>query len=114
MNFNEYQALTHTTAKYQDGCDKAGVPHVMYCLLGLAEESGEVLGKFKKILRDKHWKIDNDDAISITKELGDILWYISEVATNMGLQLEEIADTNIAKLADRKKRNVIGGSGDNR
>lgn len=114
ISFNDYQRTIHQFAKYQDGCKATGVPNVVYCLLGLGEESGEVLGKYKKIIRDKNGVINNDDVTAIKKELGDVLWYLAEVAYNFGLGLDDIAQTNIDKLMDRKERNKISGSGDNR
>lgn len=114
ISFNDYQETVHKFAKYQTGCDAAGVPPLVYVLLGLGEEAGEVLGKYKKIIRDKNGVISNDDMLSIKKELGDVMWYLSEAAYNLGMTLEEVAQTNVDKLTDRNVRNVIGGSGDNR
>ncbi len=86
----------------------------VYCLLGLGNEVGELQGKIKKIFRDKGGRIDDHDVKDIGLELGDILWYLTQIATGFGLSLEEIMLANLGKLADRAKRGVIGGSGDNR
>ena len=86
----------------------------VYCLLGLGSEVGELQGKVKKIFRDKGGRLCEHDIEEIKQELGDILWYLTQIATNFGLTLEEIMGANIGKLADRAKRGVIGGSGDKR
>jgi len=86
----------------------------VYCLLGLGSEVGELQGKIKRIFRDKGGRIDDHDVKDIGLELGDILWYLTQIATGFGLSLEEIMLANLGKLADRAKRGVIGGSGDNR
>ena len=78
-------------------------------ILGLGEEAGEVLGKIKKLIRDK-----NFSKSEIIKELGDCLFYVTAIANYLGDDLQSVADANMAKLKDRKKRDVIQGSGDNR
>lgn len=83
-------------------------------ILGLSGESGEVADKVKKIIRDKNGKISEEDKQDLSKELGDVLWYLATSARYLGLDLENIAQDNIAKLDDRKARNQISGSGDNR
>lgn len=87
---------------------------LLYPVLGLAGEVGELLNKIKKIYRDRNGIYSEDDRVCVIYELGDILWYTSEIATLFDMQLSEIASINIAKLADRADRGVIGGSGDNR
>jgi NTP pyrophosphatase (non-canonical NTP hydrolase) len=84
-------------------------------VLGLAEEVGEVMGIFKRIERADH----GGEAIvmarpRIKKELGDVLWYLSQVAKDWNITLEEIASENLLMLTDRKSRGVLKGSGDNR
>jgi NTP pyrophosphatase (non-canonical NTP hydrolase) len=76
----------------------------------LAGEAGEVTEKVKKMLRDG----TVPDKKEIAKELGDVLWYISALAGDFGISLEEIAQMNYEKLKSRQERNVISGSGDNR
>ena len=83
-------------------------------VLGLVGESGEVAEKFKKLIRDKHGALSNEDKKEIIKELGDILWYINAVAHLLGSNLEEVAQGNLDKVLSRKARGVQGGSGDNR
>lgn len=89
-------------------------PQLMGMVLGLSDESGEVLGKFKKILRDKKGVLSDKDKAEITKELGDVLWYIAMVSHLLGSSLDEVARKNNEKLLSRKQRDVLGGSGDNR
>jgi NTP pyrophosphatase (non-canonical NTP hydrolase) len=81
----------------------------LHLVLGLTEEAGEVAGKFKKRLRGQD--ISNE---AIIAELGDVLWYLSQVATLVDTSLEEVAKGNIRKLRERKKRGTIMGEGDNR
>lgn len=89
-------------------------PQLMGMVLGLSDESGEVLGKFKKLLRDKKGVLTSEDKAEIIKELGDVLWYIGTVSHLLGSSLEEVARKNNEKLLSRKQRDVLSGSGDNR
>ena len=87
---------------------------LLYPVLGLAGESGELLNKIKKIYRDSGGVYTHEDRNAVIDELGDILWYVSEVATQLGIELSIVAERNLLKLASRKQRGVISGSGDNR
>ncbi len=109
MNFEEYQKKSRVTAKYPD----AGKNYI-YPTLGLTGEAGEVAEKIKKVLRDKGGKIDEETREAIKKELGDVLWYVSQLASELELSLDDVAKTNIEKLLSRLERNVLTGSGDNR
>jgi len=109
MNFEEYQTKSRRTALYPD----IG-KNFIYPTLGLAGESGEVAEKIKKVLRDKAGIVDEETKEMITKELGDVLWYVAQLASELGLSLDEIAENNIIKLASRLERGVLQGSGDNR
>ena len=109
MDFNEYQKKSRKTAGYP----AIGHP-VIYPTLGLANEAGEVAGKIKKIFRDKNGVIGDAEKEALKSELGDVLWYVAQVATELGLSLDEIAEHNITKLYDRLERGKIGGNGDNR
>jgi NTP pyrophosphatase (non-canonical NTP hydrolase) len=81
-------------------------------VLGLLEEAGEVAGVFKRLLRGDY---SHDVATSkLHKELGDVLWYLSQIAVDNGWRLTEIAEANLEKLESRNLRNLIIGSGDNR
>lgn len=108
MTFKNYQDKAVETAIYGAGST------IIYPALGLANEAGEVLGKIKKVLRDNDGKFTTDKCVAIGDEIGDVLWYIAALARDLDLSLEDIANNNITKLLDRKARNVIQGSGDNR
>ena len=109
MNFNDYQTKSRKTAGYP----AIGHP-VIYPALGLVNEAGEVAGKIKKIFRDKEGQFSEETREALKAELGDVLWYIAQVATELDLELDEIAQHNISKLYDRLERGKIGGEGDNR
>ena len=109
MTFEEYQKETSKTAIYP----KVGEDFV-YPALGLAGETGEVFEKIKKLFRDKGGKIDDEFKTSISKELGDILWYLSQLCTELGISLEEVVKMNVEKISTRYEKEMIHGSGDNR
>jgi NTP pyrophosphatase (non-canonical NTP hydrolase) len=109
MEFNKYQELSRKTAIYPNLNN-----NFIYPLLGLVGESGEITEKIKKIIRDKDYKISDYDKQELSKELGDVLWYLANLASELKLNLNEIAELNLSKLEDRKNRNVIHGNGDNR
>jgi len=109
MDFSEYQQKASQTAKYPVIGDR-----VIYPTLGLTNEAGEVAGKIKKIFRDKGGVISPADRQALKSELGDVLWYLAQVATELDLSLEEIAHGNIDKLLDRVARGKIQGDGDER
>jgi NTP pyrophosphatase (non-canonical NTP hydrolase) len=109
MNFEEYQNKSRKTALYPD----VGKNYI-YPTIGLAGESGEVSEKIKKVIRDKGGKIDDETRELIKKELGDVLWYVSQLASELGLSLDEIAEKNIKKLYSRLERGELHGSGDSR
>ena len=109
MEFAEYQKKSRKTAKYPD----AG-SNFVYPTLGLSGESGEVAEKVKKIIRDDGGEVLPEKKKEIEKELGDVLWYLAQLATEFGLELDDIAEKNIEKLYSRLERGTIGGSGDNR
>ena len=118
MNFDEYQSKATETAIY-DG--QHTVLGLMYAGLGAANEAGEVAGKIKKVFRDKTFLArygftfyDAEVKAAVKAEVGDCLWYIAQVANEMGFDLSDAAESNLRKLADRKARGVLGGSGDNR
>lgn len=109
MDFKEYQEKSRKTAKYPN----LGKNYV-YPTLGLAGESGEVAEKIKKVIRDKGDVIDVETKDLIKKELGDVLWYVAQLATEIDLTLDEVAEHNIQKLYDRMERDKISGNGDAR
>ena len=109
MDFSDYQTKSRKTAKYPP----IGHP-VIYPVLGLANEAGEVAGKVKKIFRDKAGVIGAAEREALKGELGDVLWYLAQVCTELDLSLDEVAEHNIEKLYSRLERGKIGGDGDNR
>ena len=110
MNMDEYQEKTGTTAIYPGKGDVLGLA---YCGLGLGE-AGEVQGKIKKILRDDAMVLSDEKREAILGELGDLLWYVAQTVSELGARLSDVAEGNLAKLADRADRGVLSGSGDNR
>lgn len=86
----------------------------IYPALGIAGETGEVIEKVKKILRDDKCILTPERREAIKMELGDVLWYLSALALELGLTLEEVALSNIDKFKDRNERGVVHGSGDDR
>jgi NTP pyrophosphatase (non-canonical NTP hydrolase) len=87
---------------------------IVYPTLGLVNEAGEFAGKIKKIFRDKGGTISDDDREALKGELGDVLWYLTQICTNLGLSLEEVAEANLDKLFSRLERGKIQGEGDHR
>lgn len=83
-------------------------------VLGLTGEAGETADKFKKIIRDKGGRISEEDKEEITKELGDVLWYVATIARYLEVPFSEVAKINVAKLESRAKRGKLSGDGDNR
>lgn len=119
MNFKKYQAKTNETAVYPKCYAATSQGDVletswMYCALGLAGEVGEIEEKLKKILRDKDCVMDSTDKTLLAKEVGDVLYYLAQLCEQLGVSLQDCAEGNITKLADRKARGVLKGSGDNR
>lgn len=111
MSFAEYQKRAVMTAAYKG---KGKIDGLIYCGLGLGGESGELLNKLKKILRDNNGKLDAERRMDIIHELGDCLWYLSQLCNEIDIDLASVAHLNLGKLASRLKRGVISGSGDNR
>jgi len=118
MDNQEYTKLALKT--WTPPKDRDAIINVLYLSLGLGNEAGEVQGKIKKVLRgDNHTSNDYMAQVTATQdavadELGDTLWYLTMLAYELGYSLSDIMEMNIAKLADRKERGVIKGSGDTR
>lgn len=85
----------------------------LYNALGMGGEAGEVMEKIKKHARDGVASLKTHRE-EVGKELGDVLWYLSQLAADFGFSLQEVAQMNLDKLASRKARGVLSGSGDNR
>lgn len=106
---------TESRKTYHNGVEIKGKhSDIVYPALGLANETGELLGKIKKVFRDKNGEIDNETLLALKDELGDVLWYFTQICTNLGLDIDLVAERNLEKLQDREKRGVIKGNGDNR
>lgn len=108
MDLSEYQRQSRRTAKYPREAWLA------YPALGLAGEAGEVAEHAKKAIRDDDGKVGEERRAAMSKELGDVLWYVAQLATELGLDLDEIAGQNLEKLLSRQQRGVLSGSGDER
>lgn len=109
MNFSAYQQQSRKTAIYpQRG------KNFIYPVLGLVGEAGEIANKVKKIHRDDGGKITHEKREELAGELGDILWYMAQIATEFKLSLDKVATANLTKLLSRKKRGKLRGSGDTR
>ena len=109
MTFEEYQKESRKTALYPNRDN-----NFIYPVLGLCGESGEIAEKIKKVIRDEAGIVSEQKKEEIKKELGDVLWYISQIATELDFSLGAVAKLNIEKLQSRFERNKISGSGDNR
>ncbi len=109
--FAEYERSAAHTAVYPDIGRSRGV---LYVTLGLCGEAGEVAEKVKKTLRDHDGRFNYERRLAIGRELGDVLWYVARMCSELGLTMAEVADLNVTKLDERAARGVIGGEGDNR
>lgn len=109
MNFNQYQELASTTS-----LDTTIGHPIIYPILGLVGEAGEIAEKAKKLFRDDNGILTKERKAIIKKELGDVLWYIAEICTRMEIDMHDVAKDNIEKLLSRKTRGTLRGDGDNR
>ena len=113
MNLDKYQKRAAEFDLFETTMDLKS-PGFLEKVLGLVGEAGEAADKVKKIIRDKGGYASEEDKAEIIKELGDVMWYVANVARYMGVSLSDVAEGNIEKLASRKKRNKLHGEGDNR
>jgi NTP pyrophosphatase (non-canonical NTP hydrolase) len=112
MQLDEYQKAAGQTAIYPDRGN-----NIVYPILGLVGETGEICEKLKKEIRDQgntKLILTQSKRQEIVKEMGDVLWYLSELAANFGVTLEEVGAMNIKKLKERKEKGTLKGSGDDR
>lgn len=132
MTFSKYQQVAKTTAIYDSWHKKLQEKysnnqevlddlelifkalHISYTLMGLSGEVGEIMNKFKKVIRDSHGVLSDEKIADFSKELGDTMWYQSAFAEELNLDLDLVAEENLEKLLSRKDRGVLNGSGDNR
>jgi NTP pyrophosphatase (non-canonical NTP hydrolase) len=108
LNFSDYQTQASKTAIYNDA------DYIVYPALGILSEAGEVAGKIKKVLRDNDGRFEPDHRAAISKEVGDVLWYIAALCTDLNVDMAAVAQENLNKLNSRLQRGVLGGSGDDR
>jgi len=108
IEFSHYQRFSRRTAEYPREA------WLTYPALGLAGEAGEVAEHAKKAIRDDGGDVSEERRAAMAAELGDVLWYLTQMASELGLQLEEIARDNLEKLFSRQRRGVLSGSGDER
>lgn len=109
MDCDDYQRAALRTARDKDAPDE-----FMHLVLGLVGEAGEIAEKVKKLVRDQGGDLARLDRDDMAAELGDVLWYAAVLADFLGLSFNDVAQRNVDKLADRQRREVIGGSGDHR
>lgn len=116
-SFDDYQSAAVSTALYPSS-GEGTFEGLCYLIPGLAAEAGEVAGKFAKAVRDDGlgytlgFTDERED--QLVSELGDVLWFLAVIADELGYRLEDIADMNVEKLAARKAKGTIQGSGDKR
>lgn len=111
--FDPYQLATGDTAIYP-GANEGTFEAINYCLVGAAGEIGEIMNKWGKIIRDNDSVIDYKQRKDMGKEIGDVFWFLTRAADELGIPVEVILNENLAKLRSRKDRGVLSGSGDNR
>jgi NTP pyrophosphatase (non-canonical NTP hydrolase) len=109
MRLSDYQERSRATAVYPGAGD-----NLLYPTLGLCGEAGEVAEKVKKMVRDDGGALSAERRAALSKELGDVLWYVAQVATEADLDLDAIAGDNLEKLLSRQQRGVLSGVGDDR
>ena len=109
MELNAYQDAARRTAAYP----QVG-QNPIYPTLGLTGAAGDVAAKVKKVLRDREGIFAPEPRDAIKLELGDVLWYVAQLARELGYDLDEVASANLDKLASRAARGRITGSGDHR
>ncbi len=112
MTLDDYQSGARSTALYSRSVT------VLYPALKLAGEAGEVAEKLGKFMRDEGYRpgdeLSEEQREKLVKELGDVLWYVANLAADLGVSLGHVAAVNLAKLQSRRERGVITGSGDDR
>lgn len=110
MKLNDYQTEASKTADYEG----LNVDPIVFLGLALSGETGEITEKIKKALRNDGGVFTTDTKNSIMHELGDVLWYVSQMSKHLGFSLEEVANYNLKKLESRYERGVIKSEGDER
>jgi NTP pyrophosphatase (non-canonical NTP hydrolase) len=108
MTFNEYQNKSKETV-LNNSYDR-----IEYYAIGLGDEAGEVLGKVKKLWRDRNFEVDDEFRDMLANEMGDVLWYMAQMARVADIEFEIVAQANLNKIFSRQARGLIHGDGDNR
>lgn len=108
MTGNEYQKKAAKTVLYPKELG------LYYVTMGLAGEAGEISNVVKKILRDDNKNLTQEKKEILKKEIGDVMWYIARICSELNLNLDDVMEANIEKLYSRMDRGVLRGSGDNR
>lgn len=109
MNFNEYQEKARSTAIYP------AQMQVIYPSLGVCGEAGEIAELVKKWIRDESGhNMTAEHRDNLTKEIGDVLWYLANLCSDLGINLSDVAIVNLDKLASRQSRGKLHGDGSNR
>jgi NTP pyrophosphatase (non-canonical NTP hydrolase) len=111
LSFNEYQKKAASTAIYKDGNEGR---ELFYVALGLAGEAGEFAGEVSKLIRDDKGQLTLERANKLVSEVGDVMWFLAQTCTELGVTMEQVAQANLDKLASRKARGVLTGSGGDR
>ena len=109
MDFSEYQEKARKTAIYPDVGNNFVFP-----TLGLTGEAGEIANKIKKIPRDDGDELTDEKKAEVSYELGDLLWYVAQLSTELGIDLEDVVKKNLEKISARKSQGTLHGSGDKR
>ena len=107
MKMNDYQDKAKETGFYPKIEDDKWMlkdAELSYVALGLAGEAGEIANKVKKIFRDDGGYLEEARRLDLKYELGDVLWYVSELSRQLGYTLEEVAESNLDKLEKRHKK----------
>ena len=111
LTFEKYAQVAQSTAIYPQ---QGTIQGMLYSVLGLTGEAGEVANKVKKILRDDNGELTETRKEQIKLEIGGTLWYIAACCKELGTSMEDVARANLTELLSRKERNVIKGDGDTR
>ena len=120
----EYAEMVHGAAIYREGVDAlvdsaskedlAKMLKIFYATTGLAGEAGEVANKVKKILRDNGGIVDPEIRQRVLGELGGVAWYLTAVAEEFDLRIEDVLNFNYDQITSRQERDVLKGDGDDR
>jgi len=109
IRLNKFQIESFGTAMYPNKGD-----NLTYPVLGLCGEAGEVAEKLKKMYRDDDGQLTPERREGLIGELGDVLWYVAAVASELNVTLSDVAQGNMDKLYSRRDRGVLSGDGDDR